>query len=76
MDSFAALIGHWPKPSVSNFASDLGIPVEHAAAMKRRDSVPPGHWERLVAGAERRGIQVTLEVLAGLAASRKSRKAA
>lgn len=67
--SLPDLIDLWPKPRVANFARDLGITVEHAAAMKRRNSIPAAHWRAVVAGAEARGIEgVTLELLADLAA--------
>ncbi|RAI33736.1 hypothetical protein [Rhodoplanes serenus] len=34
----------------------IGKSTEHAAAMKRRGSIPVGYWPALVAEAERRGI--------------------
>lgn len=72
--SLPDLIELWPKPKVANFARDLGITVEHAAAMKRRKSIPAAHWRAVVAGAEARGIEgVTLDLLADLAASERPR---
>lgn len=50
----------------------LGIPTEHAAQMKRRDSIPSRHWATLIEAARTRGFQgVTYEALALHRAARK-----
>lgn len=65
------LIDKWPKPKVATFARDIGVTVEHAAAMKRRNSIPAAHWRSVISAAEMRGIKVvSLELLADLAAER------
>lgn len=71
--TFTDLIGLWGKKTpVAEFARDIGVTTEHAASMKRRDSVPAAHWNEVIAGAERRGLDgITLELLADLAARRK-----
>lgn len=76
LTSIADLINLWPEPRVANFAKDIQVTTEHAAAMKRRNSVPARHWETLVANAERRGIELSLEMLAALAARRQNSEAA
>lgn len=76
INSVADLIDLWPEPKVANFAKDIDVTTEHAAAMKRRDSVPARHWEALVAATARRNIPITFETLAALAARRKNEEAA
>lgn len=50
----------------------IGVSTEHAAAMKRRNSIPSSYWRRLVREAEKDAIGgVTLETLAQLAAARR-----
>lgn len=69
--SFSAIIELWP--TLGALADDLGVGYESAKAYKRRDSIPPEHWETLVAAARRRQIEgVSLESLAALAAKRKA----
>lgn len=63
------LIDKWPKPKVATFARDIGVTVEHAAAMKRRNSIPAAHWRAVISAAETRAIEtVSLDLLADLAA--------
>lgn len=57
------IINRWP--SLSDFATDLGVPYGTAKAMRRRSSIPPGHWARVVSKAALRDIKgVTLQALA------------
>jgi len=75
-DPVATLIAKWPKPSLANFARDLGVRVEHAGSMKHRKSIPSTHWLAVVRAAEGRGIEgVTLEMLAEMAAARRDHAA-
>ena len=69
MDSFSAIIDLWP--SLAEFASDTGVTPNYAKQMRRRDRINSDYWQRIVAGAEARGIDgVTLERMAALAARR------
>lgn len=74
VNSFADLIGGWSdKQPIATFARDIGVTTEHAAGMRRRDSIPAAHWNEVIYAAERRGIKgVTYELLANLASRRKS----
>lgn len=48
----------------------LGISTEHATQMRRRDSIPPLHWPRLIEAAREKKIEgVNYEALAKLAAT-------
>jgi hypothetical protein len=61
------LINLWP--SLTDFASDIGVGYESAKAMRRRSSIPSGYWKYMVAAADRRGISgVTYDRLAEIAA--------
>lgn len=63
----ADLINLWP--SLSVFADEIGAHYETAKAMRRRASIPPGYWVRVVDAAKRRGFaDVTYERLAELVA--------
>ncbi len=44
----------------------IGVSTEHAAAMKRRHSIPIRYWLTLVDFAHSRGIDLSLEQLARL----------
>lgn len=70
MDTFASIISLWE--SAEQLASDLELDGAHPGttvrAWKRRNSIPPEYWNRLVVNAERRGLTgVTLERLAKIA---------
>jgi len=70
-DTFQQLIDAWP--SLSDFASDLGVPYGTAKQMRRRDSIASGHWAKVVGAAARREIDgVTFDALAEIAASREA----
>lgn len=72
-ETVSDLIGLWPEPSLTTFASDISIPVKHASAMKARDSINVDYWPDLIAAAERRGLEgVTYERLALMHAKRPS----
>jgi hypothetical protein len=65
--SFSQIIDQWP--TVAAFADSMGVPYQTASAMKRRNSIDPDYWERLIQQCEKRGIEgVTWELLAKLAA--------
>lgn len=59
----AQIIDLWPK--LSDFAADLDLAYGTAKAMRRRQSIPPNYWSRVVLKAKARNIKnVTLEALA------------
>lgn len=61
--SHTEIINRWP--SLSAFASDLGIAYGTAKAMRRRGSIPPTYWPTMVAKAKTRKLSgITLEALA------------
>lgn len=73
ISTFEQLIDSWPKPPIATFARDIGITVEHGATMRRRGSIPPVHWPKVVEAAQGRGIAgVTIEALAKLAIKKRS----
>lgn len=59
----ADIINLWP--SLSQFASDLGVRYGTAKAMRRRGRIPPEYWFRLAQKAKEHGIPgVTTDSLA------------
>lgn len=61
------IINLWP--SLSDFASDIGVQYGTAKAMRRRGSIPSEHWLCMTAKAAERGISgVSLEALASAVA--------
>ena len=50
----------------SKVGQAIGVSTEHAAAMKRRHSIPSRYWLSLVKAAEGRDIGLSLENLARL----------
>jgi hypothetical protein len=55
----------------------IGVSTEHAASMKRRNSIPVGYWPQLIAAArERRITGITYESLTHLHAGSRSERAA
>lgn len=74
MSDFASLIALWPRPFISTFADDIGVPYVTAQMWRQRNSIPPEYWDLVISAAEKRGIGgVTLEHLQGLAAKRRKR---
>ena len=79
METFSSIIGLWP--SAEQLAADLNItgqnPGVTVRAWKRRDSIPPEYWNDIVAAAESRGFEgITLELLASIAASNRTKSEA
>lgn len=73
-ESFSALIDRWP--TIVAFSTDLDVPYQTAAAMKRRDSIDPEYWELVISKAGERGINgVTWEYMAKLAAGVRDARA-
>ena len=69
MRSFVEVLSLWP--SLTVLASDLGLPYGVVKQWRLRNSIPPAHWQAIVAAAQGRGIAgVTVEALAALAARR------
>jgi hypothetical protein len=57
------LIDKWP--SVADFARDLGVKYQTARFMKKRNSIHPRYWSKVLQAAKDRRIRgVTLEALA------------
>lgn len=57
------LISKWP--TIADFASEVGIGYEAARQMRRRESIAPEHWVRVISACHDKGIPgVTLEWLA------------
>jgi hypothetical protein len=55
----------------------IGVTTEHAVQMRRRGSIPPQHWQRLVEAACERGVEdITFEFLAAARAQRSKFPAA
>lgn len=69
--SFAELIALWP--SVAELARDLGLSdaYERVKAWKREDYIPGHYWLDIERAASRRGLHVSVEIMAELAAARK-----
>lgn len=61
--SISALIEEWP--TITEFAAEVGCGYEAARQMRRRQSISPDHWPRVVSVSKERGIAgVTFEWLA------------
>ncbi len=70
MDTFRSLICAY---GLGDFASDIGVPVNTAKQMRKRDSVAPEYWDAWVRGAVARDRDdVTYERLAKIAAARRA----
>lgn len=58
MVSFSSIIDKWP--SAEQFGRDLGLKTyAHGRLMKRRNSIPPIYWPKLLKAAEARNIKLT-----------------
>lgn len=69
MKDFRALIDMWP--SLGDFATDVNLAYVTAKQMRRRNSIAPGHWPKVVAAAKRRRIDgISIEKLGTLAVQR------
>ncbi|MCM2293062.1 hypothetical protein NAC44_12090 [Allorhizobium sp. BGMRC 0089] len=61
--SISALIEQWP--TITEFAAEVGCGYEAARQMRRRQSIAPEHWPKIVSASRARKIPgVTLEWLA------------
>lgn len=57
-------------------ASALSLPDSTVSSWRGRGAIPAGHWEAIVGLAAERGhSEITLEVLAALAADRNPKRA-
>lgn len=52
--SIASLIDEWK--TIAEFATDVGCGYEAARQMRRRDSIAPEHWTRVIAASKAKGI--------------------
>jgi hypothetical protein len=72
---FSPLIRRWP--TVVQFAHDVGAPERSVREWIRNDSIPASWFQAVVRAASARGEEaISLELLANLAESRRSRKEA
>lgn len=72
MQTFADVLALWP--SLSELATDLGVPYGVAKQWRMRNSIPAEYWQALTAAARDRGIEgITADVLADIAARRAGR---
>jgi hypothetical protein len=55
INSFDDLFDRWDRQS--HLAADIGVSAQHLRMMRVRGSIPVRFWPRLLAGAQRRGIQ-------------------
>lgn len=68
MESFASIIALWP--SAEDLAQDISVPGVTVRQWRRRDSIPPRHWNDIVQSAAARGLSgVTVQHLADIAAA-------
>lgn len=52
--SISDLISKWP--NIAAFANDVGCGYEAARQMRRRESIAPEHWDRVISASDHRGI--------------------
>lgn len=76
--TFAQLIGTWPRDddrtSIGTFADDIGLPYQHAATMRQRNSIAPEYWPDVLKAAKKRGKALTNDMLLKMrGAGRKKR---
>jgi hypothetical protein len=68
------LIAKWD--TIGDFAVDVGCGYEAARQMRRRESIAPEHWGRVVDASKKRGVSgVSFEWLAKRRASQPERAA-
>jgi hypothetical protein len=68
-ETVSDLLGLWP--TLTEFASDIRVPLKNVSAMKARGSINVDYWPDVVAAAERRGFDgVTYKRLALMHAKR------
>lgn len=73
MRTFADVINRWE--TVAEFATDLCIPYQTAAAWRQRNSIPSPRWGAVVEAAARRGFfEITVELLASISAATRQDK--
>jgi hypothetical protein len=75
METLPALFAAFGGPAKVGQA--IRVSTEHAASMKRRNSIPVGYWPLLIAAARERRIPgITYETLTHLHAGSRIREAA
>jgi hypothetical protein len=73
MTTYPEIIDRWP--SLTTYASDIGVRYGTAQVMRYRGSIPARYWKRVVAAASKRGIEgVTLDLLASIEAEPRPRR--
>jgi hypothetical protein len=66
--TFRDIVGFWP--SLDAMAADARTTVGAIKQWRNRDKIPGEYWAAVAAAADRRGLPVTLEVLADLSAKK------
>ena len=75
MENFRSLISLWN--TRVEMASDMGVGKNVVQQWYNRDSIPADRWIQLIAAAESRGFEgITLELLASIAASNRTKSEA
>lgn len=69
--SFRDVAKLWP--SVSDFASEMGVGVDTARKWSQRDKIPSEYWRSLLETRPARDAGLTAEVLTSLAARDEAR---
>ena len=69
MKTYADIIELWD--TAEGFAADVGISGTLARLWKMRNKIPDHAWLAVVSAAERRGFEVTLQLLAELSVTRR-----
>ena len=69
MNSFRDIIDLWP--SIRDFANEIGVRYGTAQVMRYRNQLKDEHWQAVVSAAAKRGLPVTLDMLASIAAARR-----
>lgn len=74
MHSAGDILSLWPRDA--DVARDIGAPYQTVSAWRRRGTIPPSYWQKLLTAARRRGLsQLTTDVLAGIYAMRSQAEA-
>lgn len=75
--TFQEAIDLWPTPAPSTLAADVGASVHRVRKWRARNSVPGEWWQPMIECARRRGILLSIDDLARIAAKdRKKGRAA
>lgn len=65
MKSYSEIVEAWGR---NTMASDLDVPPERVRGWQRFNTIPVGHWKRLIELGPVRGIEVSADLLIRIAA--------